>query len=103
MQPALHVRRVLEKNETVATYVTPWGESTDLVSTVPVDLVEWPGMVLRQRLDAPAIVVDQPLAPGTIEGSVHVVLGDYQLDVPLMTANPLFPPGRLWRLTRLTF
>jgi D-alanyl-D-alanine carboxypeptidase (penicillin-binding protein 5/6) len=103
MQPALHVRRVLEKNETVATYVTPWGESTDLVSTVAVDLVEWPGMVLRQRLDAPAIVVDQPLAPGTIEGSVHVVLGGYQLDVPLMTANPLFPPGRFWRLTRLTF
>ena len=103
MQPALHVRRILEKNETVATYVTPWGEQTDLVASVPVDLVEWPGMVLRQRLDARAIVVDQPLNAGTVEGSEHVVLGDYQLDVPLVTANPLFPPGRFWRLTRLSF
>jgi D-alanyl-D-alanine carboxypeptidase (penicillin-binding protein 5/6) len=103
MQPALHVRRILEKNETVATYVTPWGEQTDVVSAVAVDLVEWPGMVLRQRLDVRAIVVDQPLNAGTVEGSEHVVLGDYQLDVPLVTANPLFPPGRFWRLTRLSF
>jgi hypothetical protein len=44
-----------------------------------------------------------PLPPGTVEGSEHVVLGDYQLDVPLVTANPLFPPGRFWRLTRLSF
>jgi D-alanyl-D-alanine carboxypeptidase (penicillin-binding protein 5/6) len=103
LQPALHVRRVIERNETVATYVTPWGEQTDLVSSVAVDLVEWPGMVLRQRLDARAIVVDHPLAAGTVEGSEHVVLGDYRLDVPLVTADPLYPPGRFWRLTRLSF
>jgi serine-type D-Ala-D-Ala carboxypeptidase (penicillin-binding protein 5/6) len=103
LQPALHVRRVIERNETVATVVTPWGETTDLVSPVAVDLVEWPGMVLRQRLNASAIVVDHPLAAGTVEGSEHLVLGDYQLDVPLVTANPLYPPGRFWRLTRLSF
>jgi D-alanyl-D-alanine carboxypeptidase (penicillin-binding protein 5/6) len=103
LQPALHVRRVIERNETVATYVTPWGKQTDLVSSVAVDLVEWPGMVLRQRLDARAIVVDHPLAAGTVEGSEHVVLGDYRLDVPLVTADPLYPPGRFWRLTRLSF
>jgi serine-type D-Ala-D-Ala carboxypeptidase (penicillin-binding protein 5/6) len=103
LQQGLHVRRILERNEAVATYVTPWGEQTDLVSPVPVDLIEWPGMVLRQRLDAPAIVVDHPLPPGTTEGSLHVVLGDYKLDVPLVTANPLYPPGRFWRLTRLSF
>ncbi len=102
MQSTLHVRRVLVRNQTVATYLTPWGAQTDLLSTVDVDLAEWPGMVLRQRLDAKAIVVDKPLPASTREGTEHMVLGDYVLDVPLVTADPLYPPGRFWRLTRLS-
>jgi D-alanyl-D-alanine carboxypeptidase (penicillin-binding protein 5/6) len=102
MQSALHVRRVISRNQTIATYVTPWGGQSDLISSVDVELVEWPGMVLRQRLDAHAIIVDQPLPAGTAEGTEHIVLGDYDLDVPLVTANSLYPPGRLWRLTRLS-
>ena len=103
MQSALHVRPVIARNQTIATYITPWGAQSDLVSSVDVDLVEWPGMVLRQRLDTRTIVVDQPLAARTREGTVHLVLGDYNLDVPLVTADPLYPPGRFWRLTRLSF
>jgi D-alanyl-D-alanine carboxypeptidase (penicillin-binding protein 5/6) len=103
MQAKLHVRRVIAKNQAVAGYSTPWGGQADLVSTVDVDLVEWPGMILRQRLDAPALVIDQPLAAGTREGSEHLVLGDYSLDVDLVTGSPLYPPGRLWRLTRINF
>lgn len=101
MQSALHVRKVIAKNQTVATYVTPWGAQTDLVSTVDVELIVWPGMVLRQRLDAHALVFDHPLPAGTQEGTEHMVLGDYNLDVPLATADPMYPPGRFWRLTRL--
>ena len=101
MQSALHVRKVLVKNQTVATYITPWGAQTDLVSTVDVELIEWPGMVLRQRLDARTLKLDNPLPAGTQEGSEHMVLGDYNLDVPLVTADPMYPPGRFWRLTRL--
>ncbi len=103
MQANLHVRRVIAKNQAVATYVTPWGGQSDLLSTVDVDLVEWPGMIVRQRLDAPALVVDKPIGPGTREGTEHVVLGDYTLDVELVTASPLYPPGRAWRLTRVNF
>lgn len=102
MAVSLHVRRAIARNQTIATYVAPWGAQSDLVSTVDVDLVEWPGMVLRQRLDARPLVIDQPLAAGTKEGTEHVVLGDYNLDVPLVTADPMYPPGRLWRLTRLS-
>ena len=102
LQAALHVRKVLVKNQTIATYITPWGAQTDLVSSVDVDLVAWPGMVLRQHLDSKTIVVDQPIPAGTQEGNIHMVLGDYSLDVPLVTADPLFPPGRLWRLTRIS-
>ena len=103
MRSNLHVRRIIAKNQAVATYATPWGGQSDLISTVDVDLIEWPGMILRQRLDASAIVVDKPIAPGTREGFEHVVLGDYTLDVELVTASPLYPPGRAWRLTRINF
>jgi len=101
LQSAMHVRKVIVKNQTVATYVTPWGAQTDLVSTVDVELIEWPGMVLRQHLNAHPLVLDQPLAAGSQEGTEHMVLGDYILDVPLVTAGPMYPPGRFWRLTRL--
>jgi serine-type D-Ala-D-Ala carboxypeptidase (penicillin-binding protein 5/6) len=102
MSTLLHVRRVIARNQAIATYVAPWGAQSDLVSTVDVDLVEWPAMVLRQRLDARSLVIDRPLAAGTMEGTEHLALGDYNLDVPLVTADPLYPPGRLWRLTRLS-
>jgi D-alanyl-D-alanine carboxypeptidase (penicillin-binding protein 5/6) len=103
MRANLHVRRIIAKNQAVASYATPWGGQSDLLSTVDVDVVEWPGMILRQRLDAPALVVDKPIAPGTREGSEHVVLGGYILDVELVTGSPLYPPGRAWRLTRVNF
>lgn len=98
----LHVRRIFTRNQTVATYITAWGEQTDLVSAADVDLVEWPGMVLRESLSAKTILVDQPIPPRTQEGKVHIVLGDYDLDLALVTADQLYPPGRFWRLTRLT-
>jgi D-alanyl-D-alanine carboxypeptidase (penicillin-binding protein 5/6) len=103
MSSVLHVRRVIARNQSIATYTMPWGPQSDLVSTVDVDLAEWPGMVLRQHLAANAIVVEQPLPSRTKEGTEHLVLGDYVLDVPLVTADPLYPPGRLWRLTRVSF
>ena len=103
MQSALHLRRVIARNQTIATYVTPWGTQSDLVSPVDVDLVTWPGMVLRQRLDTSAIVLEKPIPAGTKEGNVHIVLGDYNVDATLVTLYSMYPPGRLWRLTRLTF
>ncbi|HSS60235.1 MAG TPA: hypothetical protein VLK30_02120 [Candidatus Limnocylindrales bacterium] len=102
MSQVLHVRRVISRHQAIANYLTPWGASTDLVSADDVDLAVWPGMVLRHSLNASRIVVDQPLAPSTREGTEHVVLGNYDLDVPLVTADPLYPPGRFWRLTRIS-
>jgi D-alanyl-D-alanine carboxypeptidase (penicillin-binding protein 5/6) len=102
MSAVLHVRRVISRNQSIATYTTPWGDQTDLIATVDLDLAEWPGMVVRQHLDATSLVIDKPLPSSTTEGTEHVVLGDYVEDVPLVTADPMYPPGRLWRLTRLT-
>jgi D-alanyl-D-alanine carboxypeptidase (penicillin-binding protein 5/6) len=103
MSVALHVRRVMERNETVGTYTTAWGEQSDIVSLFDVDLVEWPGMVIRQQLSAGPLTIDRPLPSGTRAGSMHVVLGDYDVQVALATASQLYPPGRLWRLTRIAF
>jgi len=101
MVPALTVKRIVARNQAVGTYVTPWGDRTDLLSTVDVLVVEWPEMVMRERLDAPPLAVSKPVNPGADAGSLHVVLGDYALDVPLVTAGGLFPPSKLWRVTRL--
>jgi hypothetical protein len=103
MASNLHVRRVIARHQVVGSYVAPWGGQADLLSTVDVDVVEWPGMILRQRLDASPLLINKPVDAGTPAGSEHVVLGDYSFDVPLVTGSALFPPGRLWRLTRVNF
>ena len=72
-----------------------------MLSTVDVMVVEWPDVVMRERLDAPALVVDKPLNAGADAGRLHIVLGDYSLDVPLVTASGLFPPSKAWRAIRL--
>jgi D-alanyl-D-alanine carboxypeptidase (penicillin-binding protein 5/6) len=101
VQPNLTVKRILSKYQSVGSYELPWGGHSELLSTSNVDLIEWPGMILRQSLHAPALTIDQPLPAGTTEGSLHIVLGDYRLDVPLTTSDALYPPGRFWRLTRI--
>ncbi len=101
VQPNLVVKRILSKYQAVGSYELPWGGRSDLLSTANVDLIEWPGMILRQSVRAPALTITQPIPSGTTEGALHVVLGDYNFDVSLTTADSLYPPGRLWRLTRI--
>ena len=103
MTAVIHVRRVISRNQSIGTLATPWGDATDLVAQVDLDLTEWPGMIIRQRLDANPIVFDHAVPSNTVVGSEHVVLGDYVEDVPVLTADPMYPPGRVWRLTRLSF
>jgi D-alanyl-D-alanine carboxypeptidase (penicillin-binding protein 5/6) len=102
MQAGLTVRQVIKRNEVVGTYVTAWGSRSDLLATVDVTLVEWPGMILKERLDASTLVVDRPVAGGLPAGQLHVSLGDQQSDVPLVTGSSLDPPGLPWRLLRIS-
>ena len=101
MQPALVVKQILARNQAVGAYDTPWGDHSDVLSTFDVSLVEWPGMVLRQQVNGRTLSIDAPIQPGASAGSLHVTLGDYSLDVPLVTASGLYPAGKLWRVTRL--
>ncbi len=101
MQTQLHIVRVLSKYVAVGSYELPWGGRSDLLSTTNVDLVEWPGMILRQTVRAPALTIKDPIPRGTNAGVLNMVLGDYNLDVPLTTSDAIYPPGRFWRLTRI--
>ena len=101
MQPALVVKQILARNQAVGAYDTPWGDHSDVLSTFDVSVVEWPGMVLRQQLNGRTLSIDQPIAPGAPAGTLHVTLGDYSLDIPLVTASGLYPAGKVWRITRL--
>ena len=101
MQPALVVKQILARNQAVGAYDTPWGDHSDVLSTFDVSLVEWPGMVLRQQVNGRTLSIDAPIRPGASAGTLHVTLGDYSLDVPLVTASGLYPAGKLWRVTRL--
>lgn len=102
VQSALHVRTVLARNQTVGTYTTPWGAQADVILTADVNLALWPGMPLRENLEAKWLIIDKPLPSSTKVGTQHISLGDYKLDVPVVTASPLYPPGRFWRLTRVS-
>jgi D-alanyl-D-alanine carboxypeptidase (penicillin-binding protein 5/6) len=102
MQAALTVRKVIAQNDVVGTFKTEWGSHSDLVATQDVILIEWPGMILRRRLDVQTVAVDGPVPTATSAGKLHVVLGDQQVDVPLVTAGALNPPGIGWRLLRIS-
>ena len=102
MQAALHVRQVVTRNEVVGAYETSWGSRSDLVATSDVTMVEWPGMILRQQLDARPFVIDRPVGSGTSAGSLHIVLANQQVDVPVVTAGSLDPPGIAWRWLRIS-
>ncbi|TMB86105.1 MAG: D-alanyl-D-alanine carboxypeptidase [Chloroflexi bacterium] len=101
MQAALSVRQVIARKAVVGAYETAWGSRSDLLATVDVTLVEWPGMILRERLNAPTLPTDESVARGTPAGNLHIILGDQQVDVPLVTASSLDPPGIVWRLSRI--
>jgi D-alanyl-D-alanine carboxypeptidase (penicillin-binding protein 5/6) len=101
MRDAVRVRQVVTRNGVVGAYRTAWGSSSNLVATDDVLLVEWPGMNLRQQIESKALTIDGPLPAGASAGKLHVVLGDQQVDVPLVTAGSLDPPGFLWRLLRI--
>ncbi len=101
MHAALTVRKVIAQNDVVGTYKTDWGSHSDLVAAQDVILVEWPGMILRKRLDVQTPAVDGPVPSGMSAGKLHVVLGDQQVDVALITSGTLDPPGMVWRLLRI--
>jgi D-alanyl-D-alanine carboxypeptidase (penicillin-binding protein 5/6) len=101
MQTGLKVQQVVARNDVVGAYQTAWGSHSNLVATAEVTLVEWPGMILRQQLVTRSLAIDGPMASGTPAGKLHIVMGDQLVDVPVVTAAWLNPPGMAWRVLRI--
>ena len=101
MESALKMRAIVTRNDVVGAYDTPWGGHADLVATTDQALVEWPGMVLSWRLRPKPLAIDKFVPSGTPAGTLHLVLGDQQADVPLATGGSLDPPSLIWRLSRI--
>lgn len=102
MRDALRVRQVVAVYDVVGAYQSAWGGSSVLEATTGATLVEWPGMILRQRLDATTLVINGPVPSGMPGGKLQLVLGDQQVEVPLVTEGSLDPPGTTWRLFRIS-
>jgi D-alanyl-D-alanine carboxypeptidase (penicillin-binding protein 5/6) len=83
----------------VGTYEAPWGAQANLVTTQGAQLVEWPGMDLVRKLEAPSAAA--PLKPGAQAGDLLLRLGDQEVRVSLATDSGISPPTTAWRLTRL--
>ena len=98
---ALQTLHVVSKNQTVGRYDLPWGGGSDVVATQDLDVLVWGGTVVRTSLHADA--VSPPVSPRTSVGSLRVTAGDAVFDLPVANADQLDPPGRLARLTRVTW
>jgi serine-type D-Ala-D-Ala carboxypeptidase (penicillin-binding protein 5/6) len=98
---ALQMLHVVSKNQTVGRYDLPWGGGSDVVATRDLDVLVWGGTVLRTSLRADA--VSPPVSARTSVGSLRVTAGDAVFDLPVANADQLDPPGRLARLTRVTW
>ncbi|MEO9048478.1 MAG: hypothetical protein ABI334_02565 [Candidatus Dormiibacterota bacterium] len=103
MQGSLKMRPIFSRGDVVGAYDTVWGSHANLVATRDLTMVEWPGMIVHEQLQTTTPVVDGPVASGTPAGTLHVVLGDQQGDVPLVTSGSLDPPGLVWRLSRINW
>jgi D-alanyl-D-alanine carboxypeptidase (penicillin-binding protein 5/6) len=100
----LKMRAIVSRNDVVGAYDPPWGSHADVVATKDLAFVEWPGMILKWRLEPKPLSVDTSSVPGgTPAGRLHLVLGDQQADVPLATSGSLDPPGLVWRLSRINW
>jgi hypothetical protein len=85
----------------VGRYDLPWGGGSDVVATQDLDVLAWAGTLVRTALRADA--ASPPVPPRTTVGSLRVTAGDAVFDLPVANVDQLSAPGRLARLTRVTW
>lgn len=98
---SLQTLHVVAKDQTVGRYDLPWGGGTDVVAGDALDILALPGTVVRTTLRAAA--VNPPVSPRTVVGTLHVTVSEAVFDVPVATTDQLDGPGRLARLTRVSW
>jgi len=96
--PALHAHSVVRRDDVIARYRTPWDEAGTIVASQSVTWVLLDGTALSRQVkldDLPA-----SLPAGTRVGTLYLVAGLRQAEIPLVLAAPINGPDAGWRLTR---
>ena len=101
MKASLVVRHLVSAGQPVGSYRTPWGESAGVAAVEDLDVLAWPGSPVRARLAAWPL--RPPVSPRTTVGSLEVTVGLQTYDLPVAVTGQLYGPGRLARLTRVTW
>ncbi len=95
-EAGLDYQTVISKNEAVATYQTPWGESAKVVAEQDLWAVVWRGKPLQ-----PVLEVD-PVSSGTEKGTkvglIKLTTAEKQVQTPLLLAESVKKPPLTWRL-----
>jgi D-alanyl-D-alanine carboxypeptidase (penicillin-binding protein 5/6) len=98
LTPALHAHSVVHRDDVIARYRTAWDEAGTIVASQSVTWVLLDGTAVSRQVkldDLPA-----SLAAGARVGTLVVVAGGHQAEVPLVLAAPINGPDAGWRLTR---
>ena len=101
VRPNLHIKHLLTANQTVGQYVAPWGSRTDIVAKDGLDILSWPGMIVRTHFEARP--VNAPIAAGAPVGTFSVKAGDQVMMSRLATDTALPKPPTRYKLFRTDF
>jgi D-alanyl-D-alanine carboxypeptidase (penicillin-binding protein 5/6) len=96
--PALHAHLVVRRDDVIARYRTPWDEAGTIVASQSVTWVLLDGTAVTRQVkldDLPAT-----LSAGARVGTLFLVAGARQAEVPLVMAASINGPDAAWRLTR---
>ncbi|HEV1996548.1 MAG TPA: D-alanyl-D-alanine carboxypeptidase [Candidatus Dormibacteraeota bacterium] len=101
VRPNLRIKHILTGNQTVGHYVTPWGSRTDIVAKDGLDVIIWPGIIVRTHFEARP--VNPPVAAKAVVGTFSVKGGDQVLMTTLLTDTALTKPPTRYKLFRSDF
>ncbi|MET0990024.1 MAG: D-alanyl-D-alanine carboxypeptidase [Glaciihabitans sp.] len=82
--------------QSFASYATAWGDSTDVVAAEDRSMVVWSDTPITATITTEDIALAES---GSNVGSVSFVSGTQQVEIPLVTTEPIEDPGAAWRLT----
>lgn len=97
---ALHVEKVVDANEPVATVTAPWMGEDVLHAGQSVSVIGWPGMTVEKKVAPEKNLKNHVDAGGTI-GTLTVTVGEQTKQIPLKTVTAVDGPSYMWRLKRL--